>query len=182
MILIGLRDTEISCRSTIEPIISIQAKECRIQKIIRNTGFAGFHAGIIEPLVGIRHAILADHPEEFLAAVIECQGKIDRCDILRNRLYRCILDLFDEIFVVICGETLALILLQEIIISEELEACGRHRRDLRTRGVWGNEIFTPPEFLERAEVHNKTNRMRLKCDERQRGSYRVTKPEPQGDR
>jgi len=72
MVLIGLRDAEIACRSTIEPVISVQAEECRIQEIVRNFGFAGFHAGIIEPFVGFRHTILADHPEEFLTAVIEC--------------------------------------------------------------------------------------------------------------
>jgi len=84
--------------------------------------------------------------------------------------------------VVICGETLALILLQKVIVSKELEACGRHRCDLRTRGIGRDEVFAPPELLEWTEVHHQTYRVRLECDERQRRPYRITKPESQRDR
>lgn len=129
------------------------------------------------------HAALLDRPDEFRTGVIEGEIDVGGLDDGRDTLGRRVLELRDEVFVFRGGEAFALRLVQEDVVAEQLDAGGGHGVHRRTGSGCriGAECRRPPELLEGGQLENQADGMRLKGNQRQGFSDRVTKPEAEGD-
>ena len=121
------------------------------------------------------HAVLLNGPEKLLTAVIEIERHGCLVDADADRLRRGNLDLLDEIFVITGRYAPTLIRVQIDIVSEHLEPGYFHRRHVLTQVR--RSIARPPELLERTEIQNNAHGVRLKRNEGQGGTNKLTKPE-----
>ena len=166
--LIRLHNTEIRGVASLKAVVAIQLDECRVDLILQCAGLGtGAADGLIQiaevhPFMGLLDVILLDHPDEFLTAVIEGQRDIDGGDVARNCLWRCELELFNQIFMIGGDEPLALIRIEIDVIAEELETGGADRIHCGRTGDRGaGENGRPPQILETAELNNEAHGMRL---------------------
>ncbi len=99
--------------------------------------------------------------------MIEGEINVGGLDQRGNTLGGGVLELSDEIFVFGGGQALALRVVQEDVIAEQLDAGGCDGVHRRTgAGCWiGAKSRGPPEFLEGGQLDDETDRMGLEGDE-----------------
>ena len=142
------------------------------------------HLGVIKGSAVINVGIRLNHPDEFLARVVEVQ--LDLVGRGSNRLVTSELHLLDEVLVGVLCHLAALIRVEENIVniegSRHQGLLVRDRGRDRAGGSGGIEGLHGPETLaDGADIKVDLHFVVLQSDERERESGVLAKPEHQGD-